>query len=219
VVTALGLTLRDLFPPGDVDTTLQKPRKTPVVSTANGKAKVFRTAAAAVTDLEKRLGKRSATWTYHDTERQPVGVIVRWDRDGGKDIRPVAKIGLGWVQAGIPTPRPLYRLPEILQSTGTVYVVEGEKCADALRDLGFVATTSAHGAKSAKGTDWTPLASRDVAILPDNDDAGAAYAEAVNELLSKLTPGPTVKIVNLPGLPPGGDVVDFIAERKSVTHG
>ena len=142
--------MRDLFPSADVDTTPAKPE-------GSGfrhpwKMQDVSSAAEAVADLEKRLGKRSAIWTYHDAEEHPVGVIVRWDKAGGKEIRPVAWVGGGWVQAGMPTPRPLYSLPLLLQSTGTVYVVEGEKAADALHSLGFMVTTSAHGAKSAKGS-------------------------------------------------------------------
>jgi putative DNA primase/helicase len=216
IVMALGLTMRDLFPSADDDTTSRNSKKPLVPSTGDGK--MFSTAAAAVADLEKRLGKRSATWTYKNAEDQPVGVIVRWDKASGKDIRPVAKIGPGWVQGGMPTPRPLYRLPELLKSSGPVYVTEGEKAADALHALGFTVTTSAHGANSAGGTDWTPLAGRDVVIIPDNDEAGAGYAEAVIDLLSGLTPRPCIKFVNLPGLPAGGDAVEFIAERKGASH-
>ena len=35
----------------------------------------------------------------------------------------------------MPTPRPLYRLPELTQVTGGVAVVEGEKCSEILVDL------------------------------------------------------------------------------------
>jgi Protein of unknown function (DUF3987) len=214
IVSALGLKLPDLFPRVDVDTTSRNAKKTAVSSTAKGKRRTFPAAAKAVADLERRLGQLSATWTYHDAEGHPVGVVIRWEKDSGKNIRPVAKINGDWVQAGMPSPRPLFRLPELLQSTGPAFVVEGEKCADALHALGFVATTSAHGAKSAKGSDWSPLAGREVVILPDNDEAGAGYAESVSDHLSKLTPTPRIKIVNLSGLPAGGDVVDFIADRK-----
>ena len=145
-----------------------------------------------------------------------MAVVVRWDKAGGKDIRPVAKIDGGWESRRNADGRwPLYRLPELLQSSGPVYVVEGEKAADALHALGFTVTTSAHGAKSAKGTDWSPLAGRDVVILPDNDDPGTGYAEDVIDLLSRLTPRPCIKIVNLPGLPDAGDAVDFIASRRA----
>ena len=44
------------------------------------------------------------------------------------------------------TPRVPYRLPELLGSTKGVVIVEGEKDADRLASLGFVATTNSGGA-------------------------------------------------------------------------
>jgi putative DNA primase/helicase len=220
IVSALGLELRDLFPSVDVDTTSRSSKKArvPSTATATAKTKIFPSAAATVAELERRLGPRSAWWTYLDPNRQPVAVVVRWDKPDGKTFRPIANIGGGWRIGDPDGPWPLYRLPELLHSTGPVYVVEGEKAGDALHALGFTVTTSAHGAKSAKGTDWSPLAGRDVVILPDNDEAGAGYAESIIDLLTNLKPSSSIKIVNLPGLPAGGDVADFIAARKGGGH-
>lgn len=215
IVTALGLTMRELFPSADVDTTPRNSKETGVSSTTKGTKKKFSSAAAAVTDLEKRFGAQSASWTYHDADGEPVGMIIRWDKNDGKIIQPVAKTKDGWIQGGMPTPRPLYRLPELLKSSGPVFAVEGEKAADALHELGFTVTTSAHGAKSARGTDWKPLAGREVIIPPDNDRAGAGYAEDVIDLLVKRTPRPSIKILRFPILPVGGDAVDFIAARRA----
>jgi len=39
---------------------------------------------------------------------------VRWDTAHGKDIRPVSKTAEGWIIGGMPEPRPLYRLPDLL---------------------------------------------------------------------------------------------------------
>jgi len=153
--------------------------------------------------------KRSARWAYHDAASEPVGVIVRWDQPDGKDIRPVARNGDGWKIGGMPEPRPLYRLPD-LASAKRVYVAEGEPCAEAARSLGLVATTSPHGSKSADKADWSPLAGKEVVILPDNDPPGRAYADAVVAILARLKPAPVVKVVDLPGLPEGGDIVDWI---------
>lgn len=62
-------------------------------------------------------------------------MIVRWDRaGGGKDIRPVARNEAGWTLDGMPTPRPLYGLPELTDAE-RVYVTEGEPAADALRSV------------------------------------------------------------------------------------
>ncbi|MGQ0849829.1 MAG: hypothetical protein ACT4OP_12095 [Actinomycetota bacterium] len=44
--------------------------------------------------------------------------------------------------------RVLYRLPEVLAVSGTIYVGEGEKDADRLASLGLIATTNPMGAGS-----------------------------------------------------------------------
>jgi hypothetical protein len=114
----------------------------------------------------------------------------------------------------MPVPRPLYRLPELLDAE-RVFVTEGEKAADALRELGLVATTSPHGSASAAKSDWSPLAGKECIVLPDNDDAGRRYAQDVERLLKMLAPTPTVKIVELPDLPLHGDAVEYIDSRRA----
>jgi hypothetical protein len=207
VLRAVGLELRDLFPPK------AGPRGQGPTPTRNGKptmnGRTYATAEDAVAALERQFGPRSAQWTYHDVQGKPVGVVVRWDGPGGKNIRPVARHADGWRIGAMPEPRPLYRLPE-LAAAPLVVVCEGEKAADMARFLGFTATTSAGGAQAANKTDWRPLAGKKVWILPDNDRAGRQYAETVAGILVKLTPAPTVRIVELPGLPDGGDIVDWI---------
>jgi putative DNA primase/helicase len=149
--------------------------------------KVYASAEDAVAELERRMGPASRTWVYHDDYEDPMGLILRWDKpapaDGktpGKEIRPVSRTREGWILGGMPTPRPLYRLVELLQRTAErVYVTEGEKAADAGGTLGLLATTSPHGAQSAAKADWRPLAGRDVVILPDNDEPGRRYADEV----------------------------------------
>jgi hypothetical protein len=171
----------------------------------NAKSAIIKAAAS----LLKKFGKPVATWTYHNAQGEPVGVIFRWDTPTGKEIRPVSKIDGRWVLKGMPEPRPLYCLP-VLAEAPRVYVTEGEKAADAARSIGMTATTSPHGSKSAGKADWTPLAGKDIIILPDNDKPGKDYCEVVQAALAKLTPAPAVKVVNLPGLPAAGDMVDWI---------
>ncbi len=57
-------------------------------------------------------------------------------------------------------PRPLYDL-HLLGDGDEIIVTEGEKAAEAANQLGFRGTTSAHGARAAKGTDRSPLAGRE----------------------------------------------------------
>lgn len=105
--------------------------------------------------------------------------------------------------------RVLYRLPELLAETGTVFVPEGEKHVDALRALGLRATTNPGGAGK-----WRPeysefLRGADVVILPDNDEPGAKHAEKVAIALQGIAA--RVCVLMLPGLGPKGDVINWLA--------
>jgi hypothetical protein len=177
-----------------------------------GDRKTFNTAEAALAELERRHGKPSALWTYHDADGKPVGLVVRWDTSTGKEIRPISRHPDGWRIAAMLPPRPLYNLSEVLKADPRepVLVVEGEKCAAVAKSLGFVVTTSSGGSGAAEKTDWQPLAGREAWILPDNDPPGRKYAETVAGILAKLTPAPVIRVIELPGLPSGGDVVEWI---------
>jgi putative DNA primase/helicase len=209
IVAALGLTMRDLFP-----TMNGKPE--PASKPPNRKGTVYPTANAAIAALEKWRGPRSMEWIYHDTSGQPVGMVIRWDvADGTKDIRPVSRFPDGWHHRGMPSPRPLYCLPDLFKNDVPVAVVEGEKAADAGRSVGLTTTTSPHGAQAAAKADWTPLAGRDVLLFPDNDAPGEAYGAEVATILAGLSPPAKVRIVRLPGLPTSGDLVDYIDSQRA----
>jgi len=168
--------------------------------------------------LERTLGPHSATWGYTDAAGNPAFVVIRWDatETRGKEIRPITQTEDGWVIGHHPTPRPLYRLPDLVEAERVV-VVEGEKCADQAWKLGFVATTSASGAKAFDKSDWTPLAGKDVFILPDRDEPGNEYAHGVAGILGKLNPPARVRIVPLPGNG-GDDIVDFCENQDTATE-
>jgi hypothetical protein len=192
----------------DVDKTVKSPRKKGDLSTSQA-VSTFPTAKAGIEALERKHGKRSALWTYRDAQGDPVGVVVRWDKAGGKEIRPVSRHGDGWRIGGMPEPRPLYRLPDLARAK-RIYITEGEKAADAAHEIGLTTTTSSHGSKSPDKTDWTPLAGKECVILPDHDEAGGEYADAVAAILTKLMPPAVVKVVELPGLPNHGDIADWV---------
>lgn len=155
VVTALGLTMRDLMPDSSRTTAANVGKLKPT-------GKLFPTAAEAAMSLERQLGTRSASWEYHAADGTVVGMVLRWDRaDGSKDIRPLARHRNGWGVGAMPAPRPLYRLPE-LRTARRVLMCEGEKAADAARSLGLVATTSPGGAQAPAKADWSPLSGKEV---------------------------------------------------------
>jgi len=234
IVAGVGLAMADLMPAnGSKESKSGKHRRSVATAATHRKpANTFATACEAVATLERKHGTLSASWRYDDAEGQPVGIVIRWDKPTGKSIRPINKVsGAGdeWAIGGMMAPRPLYQLPDLLKaSTGSrVYVCEGEKAADAARSVGLIATTSAHGSKSASKTDWSPLTARgirEVVILPDADDAGVRYAADVAGLLGELTrdphANPVVKVVRLPDLPSGdgGDMADFVALRGGVAY-
>jgi hypothetical protein len=181
--------------------------------------RTYPTAREAVAALVRRHGARSNLWTYRDANGDPVGVVLRWDTTDGKDFRPVSRTpdGAAWFVGGMPTPRPLYALPELLSSESQrVYVTEGEKAADATRSLGVTATTSPHGCKSARGADWSPLRGHEVVVIPDNDANGEGYAQDVAELAAAAGAA-SVRIVRLselwPEIPKGGDMAELLAHR------
>lgn len=132
-----------------------------------------------------KLGEPSQGWAYHDAEARLVGYVCRWDfqNEAGerdKEILPVTYCDLGngrfgWRSKGIPAPRPLFGLPDILTRPALpILITEGEKARDAAAVLipDMVATTPAHGAKSPQLTDFGPCAGRVVVIAPDYDEPG-----------------------------------------------
>ncbi len=139
----------------------------------------------------KRLGSPSKVFTYKDEEGGTLGHILRFDlTDGGKTIRPLTLWEIDgtvqWRMKGFPDPHPLYNLDQLAaRPDDPVLVVEGEKSADAAKELfpDCVVTTAMHGAKSVGKADLSPLLGRDVLIWPDNDDAGHGYAREIGETL------------------------------------
>lgn len=205
IAGALGLAERDLFPPAEGAFT-PPPARAP---------RSFATAREAVEAYRATLGREAARWEYRDAEGEPIGLVLRWDReDGSKTIRPAWRFGDSWRQT-YPEARPLYGLDRLAESPeARVFVAEGEKCAAMLSTLGLLATTSPAGAKAAAKADWSPLAGREVVVLPDADDAGREYAEAVRARMAALDPPARCVVVALPGLEPGSghDAVEFVAQ-------
>jgi len=201
IAAALGLAERDLFPPAEGAFT-PPPARAP---------RSFATAREAVEAYRATLGREAARWEYRDAEGEPIGLVLRWDReDGSKTIRPAWRFGDSWRQT-YPEARPIYGLDCLAESPeARVFVAEGEKCATMLSTLGLLATTSPAGSKAAARADWSPLAGREVVVLPDADDAGREYAEAVRARMAALDPPARCVVVTLPSLEPGEDVVEFV---------
>lgn len=155
-------------------------------------------------------GAPSKLWPYRDAAGRLLCQMARFDftaADGapGKDVLPLTFCDLGsgkraWRSKGIPDPRPLYKLPELVaRPDALVIVTEGEKAADAAAGLfgGRVTTTPMHGAKSPHKTDWSPMAGRHVVIWPDRDEPGTSFAQAVAALATEAGAA-SVAVVDVP---------------------
>ncbi|TDQ41881.1 phage/plasmid primase, P4 family [Tepidicella xavieri] len=167
------------------------------------------------------LGPATAKWDYLDAAGRLIAVVYRYDPPGQKkQFRP-------WDarrrKMTPPEPRPLYNQPGMI-SAAQVVLVEGEKCAQALIDAGFVATTAMHGANApVDKTDWSPLAGKAVLIWPDRDKPGWEYA--VQAAQAVLAAGAKSCHILYPPeeAAEGWDAADAVAEGFDVatflTHG
>jgi hypothetical protein len=121
----------------------------------------------------------------------------------------------GWVWDLQGVERVLYRLPEVLTAVARdeiVYLVEGEKDADALAALGFAATTHAGGAGRWRPEYARPLRGARVVVIGDNDEPGRRHADSVVACLRRHAAA--VGRLELPGVPAKGDVSDWLAARR-----
>lgn len=105
----------------------------------------------------------------------------------------------------------LYNLDRLTaaKKTETLYIVEGEKCADAMTNAGFLATSTNTGAESPNLSETDRKAVEKFArkvIIPDNDDPGAVYGKAWEARGAKVLPLPEI----WPECPVKGDVADYL---------
>ena len=230
LLAAIGLSFADLY--ADAGSTrrvgdtkrmrakLQGRTRPGASAIANRKAPPAYATLRGAIDAAARAAKGRAghVWTYHDADGAEAMHVLRVELpDGDKTFRPIRRDPDGYRLGDPDGPLPLYALPDLRAADPAVpvNVHEGEKAADADRALRRVATSSAHGARSAHRTDWTPLAGRTVHIHPDNDSRGRKYANDVAAILTALEPPCRVKLVTPPDLPERGDVADLIADRRA----
>jgi len=131
----------------------------------------------------EKAGIPSIQYIYRDKDGKPVLVANRYDKpDGKKFFLPFDVERRVWKAPEI---RPIYNLDKIMAADPAtpVILVEGEKCADSLSGLGYIATTTFGGCNGFKKADLSPLENRIVYIWPDFDDPGKTYADKIANIL------------------------------------
>ena len=122
--------------------------------------------------------------SFRQRHRQPDGKWA-WNLDG---VEPV-----------------LYRLPDVLASD-TVWIVEGEKDADAIAQFGLTATTNPMGAGKWRESYTAALRDKCVIFCGDNDEPGEKHMDAVEKAVA-----PAARSTRRVRLPEGKDVSEYLA--------
>jgi len=131
-------------------------------SQVNGKKKVMSKHNNKNKPSTPMKSKPTHTWYYRNGIGEVIGKVLRWDAVDGscKQVKPYFNPdGNGGFLAGIPAglnnKRPLYGDRPV--KDGIIVITEGEKAADAVRQMGIPACTSLGGSGAADKTDWSPF--------------------------------------------------------------
>lgn len=126
--------------------------------------------------------EQERVYTYRDERGNPLYDVVRRP---GKEFLQRRYEADGTVEWGIGETRKVpYRLPEIIEAGEVapkrwVFIVEGEKDAEAFWERGYIATCNVGGAGKWLDEYSEILRDRYVSIVRDKDDAGAKHAAQV----------------------------------------
>ena len=153
-------------------------------------------------------------WVYVDEDGEPLFVKQRFKTNTkkGKDYRQarINKDGSKSYSLGDCRIVP-YRLTDLLNAKSAgraIYLVEGEKAADALVSIGAIATTSHTGSGSWPEEITQYFAGATVVMLPDNDLAGWRFAKLVATALIPIVK--SLRVLDLPVEEPTDDAWEWV---------
>ena len=149
-----------------------------------------------------------ATYSYEDEN----GVLLyQYLRFAPKTIRARRPNGDGWIYNLGNVRRVLYKLPQLVDAvmTGeTIFVCEGEKDVDRLRELGFAATCNPGGAGKWRREYSEFLRSANVVLLQDNDSSGETHVKVIAAAIAGVAA--SSRVICFSDLPPKSDVSDWL---------
>ena len=152
-------------------------------------------------------------WQYQDEDRTTVFVKQRYKvGETGKTYRLYKVDADGRRHPSLADARIVpYNLPQLLDAKTAgrnIFLVEGEKAADAITSIGMIATTAHTGAGSWPEAITEYFAGAQVIILPDNDVPGWQYAHKAAQAILPIAK--SVKVVDLGLQGQGDDAYEFI---------
>lgn len=162
------------------------------------------------TNKNGQVRKQTAVYDYTDVDGTVQYQTVRYEPKDFRQRRPDGQGGWIWNLQDVRLV--LYRLPEVIAAP-LVYLVEGERDVETLRENDLVATCNPMGAGKWRDEYNESLRDKTVVILPDNDDAGQKHAVKIATSLYGIAK--EIVVVNLPNLSEKGDVTDYF--RKGGT--
>ena len=158
-------------------------------------------------------GGAETIYDYRDIDGTLRYQVIRRSLNGaGKKFvqrRPDGAGGWLWSLQGVAAlPYRLFEVVAAVDGGETVFIAEGEKDADNLAALGLFATCNSGGALKwrAEISGW--FNGSDVVLLPDADEPGRKHAADVARKLVGIAA--RIRVLELPGLPPRGDVSDWL---------
>jgi 5S rRNA maturation endonuclease (ribonuclease M5) len=144
-------------------------------------------------------------YNYQDATGALVFQVVRLEP---KSFRQRRKDGDKWSWSMEGVERVLYRLPVVAKSE-FVWIVEGEKDADALESLGFCATCNPGGAGKWLESYSESLRGKEIILCGDNDEPGRKHIAKVAEAIGGFVK--TTRTLTIPA--PHKDVSDLIKAK------
>jgi len=162
ICSSIGLTTSDLWPPKEPEPIKEKDKLTFVKS-----------------------------YDYLGEDGNLLFQKVRYvNQYGVKTFRQRKPSGRGeWTYSLGDTPKVLYNLPTVLKAVkggDPIWIVEGEKDADTLTEMGATATTAPGGAGKWLDIHTAALAGATIDIIADNDTPGKEHAALVCSELEKV---------------------------------
>ena len=155
----------------------------------------------------------SRIYDYINEDGETAYQVLRYEPKTFRQRRPDGNGGWLYNMQGVEA-LPYNMAGLMLNPDKPVFIVEGEKCADKLIELGALATTSHGGAGNWKPELNRYFKGRDVIIIPDRDDAGDKHAKTViNNLIGIAA---KIRRVDLPNLSAKQDVYDWFNNGNSV---